>query len=234
MALLTKLLIISVLSSKYFYKMHLIGHWSFFFFSCAFESHLGIGILRVPGGLDFSDPMNELQMRDAGVLDLPEPSTQQATPVFDIDEAEDSLDLSGSLAGINRSNAASRRGSYDVLAPTPGTPIARNPFLKRVMTADAASIGTPNNSVLGVRLTEARPSLADIAQLTMDVRGAKSEKKQKKLENTSCRGSMWSSQQREVVSSINRFRMQEKKAIIDVWWLFDDGGKHNFFVTYVH
>lgn len=205
-------------------------------FSCAFESHLGIGILRVPGGLDFSDPMNELQMKEASDLSLPEPNlANQRVPSFDIDDPEEGgLDSSGSFAGtMNKSAMPSRRGSFDVLGGgtgTPGTPLAKHPALKRIMALDSASIGTANGSVIGARLNEARPSLADIAQMTIDIRGpkdlAKSEKKQKKVENTpSCRGSIWSPQQREVLFSINRFRMQEKKAVIDVWWLFDDGGK---------
>lgn len=30
--------------------------------------------------------------------------------------------------------------------------------------------------------------------------------------------------QRDVLSSINQFQIKMKKAVVDVWWLFDDGG----------
>lgn len=33
-----------------------------------------------------------------------------------------------------------------------------------------------------------------------------------------------SSAQKELVNSINQFQRRIKKAVIDVWWLFDDGG----------
>uniref|UniRef100_A0A0K0FA40 Solute carrier family 12 member 1 (inferred by orthology to a human protein) n=1 Tax=Strongyloides venezuelensis TaxID=75913 RepID=A0A0K0FA40_STRVS len=217
---------------------------------CAFDTNMGVCILRNTGdGFDFSNEMRNLNMGDHDRLNLPadasmtsmdkvcddsngndnipDKNVEEPSPisvnkkekkedddsenthsyldinVSDEDEEEDE-EGEENEDGRSQSTAASQRTTSQMSLRKEDVEGGRN------VTFDES-----RNNTIGGQSSHHQMSINDRVGL---------------LRRKSTRRP--TAAQRELLSSINRFKTKVKQATIDVWWLFDDGGL-TLFIPYL-
>ncbi|XP_046634321.1 bumetanide-sensitive sodium-(potassium)-chloride cotransporter-like [Daphnia pulicaria] len=174
----------------------------------AFDIYLSLAILRAPEGLDFSGLIAESYITPIPVP-IAVPGEQDAIPTVSADVADGSASLkpSASTASgwsekktLNQSQESLHSHGSSAEQTPPGTPA-----MKRAndLQADslAGSTAVVNHTGLGLKKNKKKGSREN---LFTDPSGNPLPK--------------------ELLNSVTLFQRKQKKGIIDVWWLYDDGG----------
>jgi hypothetical protein len=181
-----------------------------------------VGVLRVLGGLDFTDQMLEckvgdtekLRYSDPSTFDPPPPAPSNPPPVFELavvkEETERDLRRLELRLGSNADDYDDELGSANNLRYT---------HYGGHQLGVAPAISTPTLTVT----TMGGNDMFNYSSCTTPASPAPSVARSP-FSFSSFRFRRLSKVQRDVLASINQFQTKIKKAVIDVWWLFDDGG----------
>uniref|UniRef100_A0A913HXZ6 Amino acid permease/ SLC12A domain-containing protein n=1 Tax=Strongyloides stercoralis TaxID=6248 RepID=A0A913HXZ6_STRER len=217
---------------------------------CAFDSNMGVCILRNSGdGFDFSNEMRNLNMGDHDRLNLPTDDSMmnieksvddcnetETSPEKDIvvtknknekeqkegEEGEDS-ENTHSYLDINVSDEEEEgedEGEEDDRSQS--TPDSQRTVSQMSLVKEDVECGRnvtfddSRNDTIGGQSSHHQMSINDKVGLL--------RRKRRFLFGTKKSTRRPTAAQRELLSSINRFKTKVKQATIDVWWLFDDGG----------
>ncbi|KAL7034522.1 hypothetical protein ACKWTF_007999 [Chironomus riparius] len=170
----------------------------------AFDMYLAVAILRVPNGLDCSNFLGDEAPRH--ILEAPKTLI--------------SNDSSADLTAVREKNN-SIHGSCDSLSRNISQDEKNNVHKKPEMKCKASSTSdlTHNN------VSDA-PDPVDIKRKLLNSTPSKSTTK--KIDNDPSllyRGPGGSELPKEIIDELTRFTTKQRKdAVIDVWWLYDDGG----------
>jgi len=177
----------------------------------AFDMHLSVAILRVPEGLDYTGLINDLNCAPTAV------SVNPASAVADTQRAASATDAStnikpstSSASGWpegrtfdrqqSRESLHSQASSIEISPPATPTMKRQNSNLSEMVNNDLPKESI-NYGGLGLRKTKKKGSSE---ALYTDPSGQPLPK--------------------EILNNITFFTRKQKKGIIDVWWLYDDGG----------
>lgn len=177
----------------------------------AFDMHLSVAILRVPEGLDYTGLINEVNFGPAAVSSNPTSAVADSQPAASAADASAHIKPSNSSASgwpegrtfdrqQSRESLHSQASSMEISPPN-------TPMLKRQNSnsSEIANNDLPKESFnyggLGLRKSKKQGSNE---ALYTDPSGQPLPK--------------------EILNNITFFTRKQKKGIIDVWWLYDDGG----------
>nr|CAH0110941.1 unnamed protein product [Daphnia galeata] len=190
----------------------------------AFDTYLSLAILRAPEGLDFSGLIAESYISPIPVA-VPVPADQIAVPSISADVAgvTASLKPSDSSASGWSEKKAVNQSQESLHSHEPSRFFCLSPSsIWRGSSSEQTPPGTPamkraNDSQVG--------SLAGSIAVNVNHTGLglKKNKKKGSRENlfTDPSGNPLP---KELLNSVTLFQRKQKKGIIDVWWLYDDGG----------
>lgn len=190
-------------------------------FSDCFDAEMAVGVLRVAGGLDFTDQMLEakvgdtekLRYSDPSTFDPPPPAPANPPPVFELAVVKEETERD--LRRLELRLGSSVDDDDDDI--TSAHNIRYGSYGQNLGTV-ASAISTPTLTVATVSGNEMFTYPA-----TTPTSPAPSVTKSP-FSFSSFRFRRLSKVQRDVLGSINQFQTRIKKAVVDVWWLFDDGG----------
>jgi len=176
----------------------------------AFDMHLSVAILRVPEGLDYTGLINDLNCGPAGVSVNPASVVADAQPAVSVTDASANIKASASSASgwtegrafdrqQSRESLHSQASSIEISPPATPTMKRQNSNLSEMVNDNPKE--SNNYGGLGLRKSKKKGSSE---ALYTDPSGQPLPK--------------------EVLNSITFFTRKQKKGIIDVWWLYDDGG----------
>ncbi|XP_075164790.1 sodium chloride cotransporter 69 isoform X2 [Haematobia irritans] len=176
----------------------------------ALDMYLSVAILRVPNGLDCSQILGDESSAQRNMLDVPR-TLQPNESSADLNSVERTAQngLSGSMDSLSRNvsqDAAARNNT-------------KNGIKKASSTSDLSFVaGGPNKEVSGLP-DPADPKTAPL--LTNSLRKSKT-----KHDDPAAlyKGPGGVELPKEVLHQLSLFTRKRSHAVIDVWWLYDDGG----------
>lgn len=168
----------------------------------ALDLHMAVAVLRVDGGLDYSNIFAEgEESRQNGII----PQVPSAV----------GMSTTGSF---NRT----RQNSQESLT------IPHNQSFSQLSTASSVSdLSTPPTPIMNKSRVSESPNADDSTRNVTPEQEDKSSKKGKTKRDSRTdlyRGADDAEIPKDVLNNITRFQRKQKKGTIDVWWLYDDGG----------
>ncbi|XP_026288084.1 bumetanide-sensitive sodium-(potassium)-chloride cotransporter isoform X1 [Frankliniella occidentalis] len=176
----------------------------------ALDLHMGVAVLRVEGGFDYSK-----------ILSGGEEPRQNGN----IPQVPSSVGM-GTNGNLNRT----RQNSQESLS------IPHNQSFSQLstglwflgMASSVSDLSTPPTPNLNKSRVSDSPNADDTDQNTTPEHDDRSKKERKKQESRADlykgAGQGDTDLPKDVLNSITRFQRKQKKGTIDVWWLYDDGG----------
>ncbi|CAD5232278.1 unnamed protein product [Bursaphelenchus xylophilus] len=210
----------------------------------AFDANLGIMILRAnSGGLDFSEMMRTHNIGDTNRLKLPDLSSVPIRP--NISDKSLALTAANALStqvnsstgsvnvnplGDNRNNSSHvnlglREGSSKGLSSNNSSfresqaPIDDDYISSQEEYEDDESSEDPEKKTTDVSTVDLS-KLEEGRKVNFEITEPDDKKKSVRRRNSR----RLTSAQKDLLFSINKFQRKVKKGVIDVWWLYDDGG----------
>uniref|UniRef100_A0A915KTG1 Solute carrier family 12 member 2 n=1 Tax=Romanomermis culicivorax TaxID=13658 RepID=A0A915KTG1_ROMCU len=205
----------------------------------AFDNNCGLGILCVSSGLDFSESMREHQVGDTHNLHLPEPAQPSLAvegSAVNVCESNRQLSVSDSVTQLAVDGASAPLLLPESRKSSTGIKMERarydsmSSFAAKCQAAEEEKVqlGSDVESALlenalplhinGGLTTVNENEHTGACAITHPTEGSLSD------DGTRKRQRHMSKKQMEILASLNQFQTSVKKAFIDVWWLFDDGG----------
>uniref|UniRef100_A0A914WCB5 Solute carrier family 12 member 1 n=1 Tax=Plectus sambesii TaxID=2011161 RepID=A0A914WCB5_9BILA len=188
----------------------------------SFDSNMGVGIMRnAGGGLDYSELMKEHNVGDTTKLKLPDVNAPLT--------AKSSVDLQTSDHGLTGESSALLSPVHELSKED----LARGGSIKPDLSESASSFAEkfPFLEEGAVEDVEDEEETFDVSptaeedhkenRTSPDGNGSTTDSPLRRL---SLRARRPTAAQRDLVASINRFQRKIKSAVVDVWWLYDDGG----------
>jgi len=172
----------------------------------AFDMHLSVAILRVPHGLDYTGLIGEVNFVAPSSTNATSPVTEAQPTAAVTDDIKPSASSAsgwpeGKSLSRSRESLHSHGSSIGEISP-PATPVMkRNSISSELANNDNAHVPAVNFAGIGLRKNKKKGSNE---ALYTDPSGQPLPK--------------------ETLNSITFFQRKQKKGIIDVWWLYDDGG----------
>ncbi|XP_073840775.1 bumetanide-sensitive sodium-(potassium)-chloride cotransporter-like isoform X1 [Musca autumnalis] len=178
----------------------------------ALDMYLSVAILRVPNGLDCSQILGDESNAQRNILDVPR-TLQPNESSADLNSVERTGQngLSGSMDSLSR-NVSQDAGPLN-------TTTTENGIKKASSTSDLSFVaGAQTKEVSGLP-DPADPKTAPL--LTNSLRKSKT-----KHDDPAAlyKGPGGVELPKEVLNELSQFTRKRSHAVIDVWWLYDDGG----------
>lgn len=218
----------------------------------AFDNNCGLGILCADTGLDFSQSMFEHQVGDTQNLQLPDAPATVGQAVegsaANVCESYRQLSVCESASAVNMAlqNLAGAAGDEVANSAIGGEVTSSEnasllpPGIKKIIVAAANEKRCDSVSSFAAKLQAADDQnelveddeVGDLAEVEeigngklhhLEMPPSGTLQKQSTPLNEKRRRHL-SKKQMEILASMNQFQTHRKRAFIDVWWLFDDGG----------
>uniref|UniRef100_A0A0N5C767 Solute carrier family 12 member 1 n=1 Tax=Strongyloides papillosus TaxID=174720 RepID=A0A0N5C767_STREA len=220
---------------------------------CAFDSNMGVCILRNTGdGFDFSNEMRNLNMGDHDRLNLPadasmmnidkvcddsngndnipDKNIEESSPINENKKEkkeDDDSENTHSYLDINVSDEDEEEGEEDEEGEENEDDRSQSTAASQRTTSQMSLRKEDVEGGRNVTFDESRNNTiggqSSHHQMSINDRVGLLRRKSTRRPTAA---------QRELLSSINRFKTKVKQATIDVWWLFDDGGL-TLFIPYL-
>lgn len=224
-----------------------------FNFSEAFDCEVGVGVLKIGRGLDFSEQMLEHQIGDTRKLSmmvapntniLSNGSVVNQIPFINVTSPESTLSIvqeePNDYSSIHQQDFASPPLTPSLESHTPETQMSAiddeldrdfNRLENSTNTRNSDSVSTSSSSTISLEpvLTIAERVMESLPNDKKLMHSSPSNPYSRRL-STSLNYNIrrMSKVQREILAQINQFQGKVKSPLVHVYWLADDGGKCDF------
>uniref|UniRef100_A0A1A9WEC2 SLC12A transporter C-terminal domain-containing protein n=1 Tax=Glossina brevipalpis TaxID=37001 RepID=A0A1A9WEC2_9MUSC len=178
----------------------------------ALDMYLSVAILRIPNGLDYSQILGDESSAQKSIFDISR-SLQPNESIVDLNSVERSaqIGLSGSMDSLSR-NVSQDVG--EVSATENGLKLT-----KASSTSDLSFVaGTQVKDVSGL------PDPADPKSPQLLTNSLRKSKHKHDDPAALYKGPGGVELSKDVLNELTQFTRKRSHAVIDVWWLYDDGG----------
>ncbi|GAB0099647.1 bumetanide-sensitive sodium-(potassium)-chloride cotransporter [Sergentomyia squamirostris] len=178
----------------------------------AFDMYFAVCILRIGNGLDYSKVLGDELTRS--IVNVPK-GLQGSDSSADLISTAKRSDVHGSFDSLSRNDSQAEEARKNAHNANGTKPITKN---QSSSTSDLSIMAINNVSILpdpagGKNHTSYNVSLTK-----------KNEKKTLDDPSTLFKGPGGSELPKEILDELTIFTAKRKDAVIDVWWLYDDGG----------
>lgn len=179
----------------------------------ALDMYLSVAILRLPNGLDCSQILGDESSAAKNVLDIPR-TLQPNESSADLMSADRSVQngLSGSMDSLSR-NVSQDAGD---------SPRTENNGLKQLKSSSTSDLsfmaGTQVKEVSGL------PDPVDLKSPQLLTNSLRKSKLKHNDPASLYKGPGGAELPKEILMELSQFTRKRSHAVIDVWWLYDDGG----------